>query len=67
MKRYTTSANPQSGALVLGPKTTAVFCLAAEAERIEQAYEMMDKWFCDTMTQNQVDIIDAILNGAAHE
>lgn len=36
---------------------------AADYERMEQAYQMMDTWFYDAMTQNQVDIIDAILNG----
>ena len=35
--------------------------LADRVERQQQALEMMDDWFGDQMTQNQVDIINTIM------
>ena len=32
-------------------------------DRTEQALDMMQKWFSDQMTKNQVGIINVILNG----
>ena len=61
VKRYWVPDHLAGGNPAIDRDATEVV-VATAYDAMKEAYEMMDLWFSDSMTQNQVDIIDAILS-----